>query len=145
MLLGCILLHQKQTFKTCWFHGSSPVTSSATQTSISWKWEYNCNDSTVQVDAGNYGLEILETGMYFVYIYVARTEDDSSEDSFTVHLKANSSQVPLSLLKGVDAPRASVFMGRPYFLKNGIKLHLDINAGLTHIDCILTYWGLFKI
>lgn len=123
----------------------APVTFSATQTSVIWKWEHNFDDSAVQVDADNYGLEILETGMYFVYIYVAHTEEDSFEDSFNVQLKANSSQVPLSLLKGVDAPHASILMGRPYFLKNGVNLYLDINAGLTHIDCILTYWGLFKI
>lgn len=66
-----------------------------------------------------------------------------------IHSVFNWRQIPAKSLsafsKGVDASRASILMGRPYFLKNEVNLHLEINAGLTHIDCILTYWGFFKI
>uniref|UniRef100_A0ACB8F2Z2 Uncharacterized protein n=1 Tax=Sphaerodactylus townsendi TaxID=933632 RepID=A0ACB8F2Z2_9SAUR len=90
-------------------------------------------------------LEILESGMYFTYVYVAYNESSFSEHYlFTVQL-ATDSNVDLSVLKGPNEQRASVNLGRPYFLQKGTRLHLKINDGLKHIDINRTYWGLFKI
>ncbi|XP_053247052.1 tumor necrosis factor ligand superfamily member 18 [Podarcis raffonei] len=136
--IACILLHHKQSPKTCWIHGSSPVPSDKT---IHWEWKPICPGSALTASPSS--LEILESGMYFVYAYVALTEEASTEHRFSVYLMADS-QVH-SVFQGPNAMLAFINMGRPYFLKNGIKLHLDINEGLTHIDSNRTYWGILKI
>nr|XP_020668827.1 tumor necrosis factor ligand superfamily member 18-like isoform X1 [Pogona vitticeps]XP_020668828.1 tumor necrosis factor ligand superfamily member 18-like isoform X2 [Pogona vitticeps] len=138
-LIACFLLHHKQTPKTCWFHGSSPIKS---RDAINWTWRKNCTGSVK--NEGNSSLEILENGMYFIYVYVAHKENPSTRDYFTVVL-LDDSDTTLSLLKGPSIMRAFVNMGRPYFLEKGQKLHLDINVGLTNIATNETYWGLFKI
>ncbi|XP_034957979.1 tumor necrosis factor ligand superfamily member 18-like [Zootoca vivipara] len=136
--IACMLLHHKQSPKTCCFHGSSPVPSDET---IQWEWEPSCPGSALTASGSS--LEVLESGMYFVYAYVALKEEASTDHHFTVHLIADS-QV-LSVFQGSNVMRAFINMGRPYFLENGKKLHLEINEGLTHIDSNRTYWGILKI
>ncbi|XP_066480620.1 uncharacterized protein [Tiliqua scincoides] len=160
LLVACFLFHNKQLPKICWIHGKSPKAGSAqaadsrdlsmerlvtSEAPIIWEWHQNCSGSG---SGSGSSLEILKSDMYFVYIYVARMEDLTTENFFTVQLvQLNSNLKPkiISRLKGINATRASVTLGRPFYLEKGITLHLDINAGLEHIDSDRTYWGLFKI
>uniref|UniRef100_A0A803TXM3 TNF family profile domain-containing protein n=1 Tax=Anolis carolinensis TaxID=28377 RepID=A0A803TXM3_ANOCA len=117
----------------------APVSS---QDGINWMWKQDCAGSVRNTSSSS--LEILESGIYFVYVYVARLEDISTQDFFTVQLVDHSENI-LSLLRGFNDTRAFVNMGRSFFLAKGIKLHLEMNAGLEYIDTSWTYWGLFKI
>uniref|UniRef100_A0A670IHN1 TNF family profile domain-containing protein n=1 Tax=Podarcis muralis TaxID=64176 RepID=A0A670IHN1_PODMU len=123
------------------FHNGIEETPVPSDKSIHWEWKPICPGSALTTSPSS--LEILESGMYFVYAYVALTEEASTEHRFSVYLMADS-QVH-SVFQGPNAMLAFINMGRPYFLKNGIKLHLDINEGLTHIDSNRTYWGILKI
>lgn len=118
------------------------VPTNISQDVISWTWNQSCTDSVR--NASNSSLEILENGMYYIYIYVARKEDFSTDYYFTVVL-FDDSRKRLGLLKGPNVTRAFVSMGRPYFLGKGKTLHIEINGGLANIDKKETYWGLFKI
>lgn len=119
----------------------APATS---QAAIIWKWEQKCSGSGLI--ASDSSVEILESDMYFVYMYVARMEDITTENYFTVQLiQFSDSNRTITHLSGVNDTRAFITLGRPYFLKKGITLHLAINAGLAHINSNRTYWGLFRI
>uniref|UniRef100_A0A8C4W286 THD domain-containing protein n=1 Tax=Gopherus evgoodei TaxID=1825980 RepID=A0A8C4W286_9SAUR len=90
-------------------------------------------------------LEILQSGMYFIYAQVTRMKE--IESYFTMMLYKDEN-ILLNQMTGTNTGEniASINFGRPYFLSKGEKLFCKVNDGLEHILTEnLTYWGLYKM
>uniref|UniRef100_A0A8C3H7H6 THD domain-containing protein n=1 Tax=Chrysemys picta bellii TaxID=8478 RepID=A0A8C3H7H6_CHRPI len=111
---------------------------------IIWKWNMTHCSSFVRNDS-NQKLEILQSGMYFIYAQVTRIKE--IESYFTMMLYKDEN-ILLNQMTGTNTGEktASINFGRPYFLSKGEKLFCTINSGLGHIlKDNQTYWGLYKM
>ncbi|XP_074858912.1 tumor necrosis factor ligand superfamily member 18 [Carettochelys insculpta] len=139
LLVICFLGLRNQSPEICWAHATEPVGSP-----ISWKWNLtNCSNFVKNISA--HELEVLQSGMYFIYAQVTRK--NKTRDYFTMVLYQDG-VILLNQVTGTNAEEdtASVNCGRPYFLSKGAKLSCRINNGLGHIQTDnQTYWGLYKL
>uniref|UniRef100_A0A8C3SIY5 THD domain-containing protein n=1 Tax=Chelydra serpentina TaxID=8475 RepID=A0A8C3SIY5_CHESE len=109
---------------------------------IIWKWNLTDCSSFVRNDSDQ-KLEILQSGMYFIYAQVTRIT--TIKEYFTMTLYKNQN-ILLNQMTGTNTEEdtVSINFGRPYFLSKGDKLFCSVNSGLGHISKEnRTYWGLY--
>nr|XP_005304378.1 tumor necrosis factor ligand superfamily member 18 [Chrysemys picta bellii] len=142
LLIVCSLCLHSQSPEICWAHATSPSDDHGHY--IIWKWNMTHCSSFVRNDS-NQKLEILQSGMYFIYAQVTRIKE--IESYFTMMLYKDEN-ILLNQMTGTNTGEktASINFGRPYFLSKGEKLFCTINSGLGHIlKDNQTYWGLYKM
>ncbi|XP_030428617.1 tumor necrosis factor ligand superfamily member 18 [Gopherus evgoodei] len=142
LLIVCFLSLHSQPPEICWAHATSP--SKHRDYDIIWKWSLTDCSSFVR-NGSDQKLEILQSGMYFIYAQVTRMKE--IESYFTMMLYKDEN-ILLNQMTGTNTGEniASINFGRPYFLSKGEKLFCKVNDGLEHILTEnLTYWGLYKM
>ncbi|KAM7162747.1 tumor necrosis factor ligand superfamily member 18 [Macrochelys suwanniensis] len=141
LLIVCFLCLHSQSPKICWAHATSP--SGGRDRYIIWKWNLTDCSSFVRNDSDQ-KLEILQSGMYFIYAQVTRIT--TIQEYFTMTLYKNQN-ILLNQMTGTNTEdTVSINFGRPYFLSKGDKLFCSVNSGLGHISKEnRTYWGLYKM
>ncbi|XP_006128880.2 tumor necrosis factor ligand superfamily member 18 [Pelodiscus sinensis] len=140
LLIVCFLCLHRQSPEICWAHATLP---SEKDRIVTWKWNLTSCSSFVKNDA-NQTLEILQSGMYFIYAQVTRTK--KAQGYFTITLYQE--KILYNQITGTNSEEgtASIHFGRPYFLRKGEKLNFSINEGLHYIQTDnQTYWGLYKL
>ncbi|CAM2118489.1 tumor necrosis factor ligand superfamily member 18 [Caretta caretta] len=142
LLIACFLCLHSQSPEICWAHATLP--SEDRDGYIIWKWNLTDCSSFIR-NGSDQKLEILQSGMYFIYAQVTRIK--TIKDYFTMTLYRDQN-ILLNQMTGTNSGEdtVSINFGRPYFLSKGEKLFCKVNNGLGHISTEnQTYWGLYKM